>query len=209
MKTQLKKNFAISISRKINLTGATTNDFGNNAVTGTTILSAAPNTTSNVVPIASNVVYANPINGQTSSVSINILQTGDTITDSIKDDFLKYPTDMEYFQVITGVSVSDFINMSSTSNTNLFPKRFLRHQIVYTISSPSVVSQTPTASFSLSSPIIPLATVNGNTYNNVSGVVGIDANYFDCLDSLSNGLVSLYDTKFVDAFIPRCLILFL
>jgi len=176
------------ISRKVNLTGATTNSFGNNAVTGTTILSAAPNTTSNVVPIASNITYANPINGQTSSVSINILQTGDTITDSIKDDFLKYPTDMEYFQVITGVSVSDFINMSSVSNTNLFPKRFLRHQIVYTISNPSVVSQVPPSSFSLSSPIIPPATVNGFTYNNVSGVAAIDANYFDCLDSLSNGL---------------------
>ena len=95
---------------------------------------------------------------------------------------------MEYFQVITGVSVSDFINMSSTSNTSLFPKRFLRHQIVYTISNPSDVSLLPTASFSISSPIIPPATVYENTYNNANGSSAIDANYFDCLDSLSNGL---------------------
>jgi hypothetical protein len=175
----------LTIPRNINLTGATTNDFGNNAVTGTTDLSAAPNTISNVVPIGYPITFANPANGNAdNSVTINILQTGDTITQTSMSDYLKYPTDMEYFQVITGITVSDFNNLASTTNLNLFPKKYLRHQIKYVISNPLFVSSNSSAS----NPITPPTTVNGLTFNNESGVTSIDANNFDCLDSLANGL---------------------
>jgi hypothetical protein len=178
-------NNGLTIPRNINLTGATDNDFGNNAVTGTTNLSAAPNTTSNVVPFPAIINYANPTNGLPATpVTINILQTGDTITQTSKLDYLKYPTDMEYFQVITGVTVSQFINMSISTNNNLFPKKYLRHQIKYVISDPLSVSSFSTQS----TPISPPSLVYGNTYNNEPNIAPIDANNFDCLDSLANGL---------------------
>lgn len=162
------------VPRNINLTGGTINEFGNNAVTGTTTLSA-------LSTIPSIVQFANPTNGSISSVNINIIQTGETITDTTKVDYLKYPTDMEYFQVITGISISDFITMVGT-NTNLFPEKFLRHKIVYTISDPSSVTNFNTAS----NPIIPPTFVDGQTYNNDSGIDPIQANYFDSFESLSN-----------------------
>ena len=174
----------LTIPRNINLTGATTNSFGNNAVTGTTNLSAAPNTTSNVVPFSAIINYANPTNGLPATpVTINILQTGDTITQTSKSDFLKYPTDMEYFQVITGLTVADFNNVANTANGNLFPKKYLRHQIKYVISDPLSVSFVSTQSV----PTSPPSTVDGQTYNN-ENAPSIDANNFDCLDSLTNGL---------------------
>jgi hypothetical protein len=126
------------IPRNINLTGATTNIFGNNSVTGTTILSAAPNSASNIVPISTSIQYANPSSPTSGSLSaiINILQTGDTITDINKGDYLKYPTDVEYFQVITGISITQFTSLDNTTNPNLFPKKYLRHQIQYVIADP-------------------------------------------------------------------------
>ena len=180
------------IPRNINLTGATINEFGNNAVTGTTSLSAAPNTTANVVPIASIVQYANPTNGQASTAIINIIQTGDTITDISKSDFLKYPTDMEYFQVITGLTVANFNNLATTVNGNLFPKKFLRHQIVYTISDPNAITTFPgIVNEYESAPIEPPTLVDGDTYNDQGSPPNppaIEGNNFDSLDSLANGL---------------------
>ncbi len=172
------------IKRDVNLLSGATNEFNNNAVTGTTILSAAPNVTSNVVPIPYSLQYANPTNGAVSTSVINIIQTGDTITQVSKPDYLKYPTDMEYFQVITGVSVSNFINLSSVSNTNLFPKKYLRHQITYIISNPASVSSV----FSASVPVSPPTFVNGQTYNNDNNIPAIQANNFDSLDFLANNL---------------------
>jgi len=181
------------IPRNINLTGATTNIFGNNSVTGTTILSAAPNSASNIVPISTSIQYANPISPTSGSLSaiINILQTGDTITDINKGDYLKYPTDVEYFQVITGISITQFTFLNSTTNINLFPKKYLRHEIEYVITNPCLLNYTGPFgillnSFNNSFPITPPNTVNGQTYNNENGIPSIRANNFDCLASLSN-----------------------
>ena len=181
------------IPRNINLTGATENSFGNNSVTGTTTLSAAPNTTSNVVPIPKTISYANPNNpSMPLFATINILQTGDTITDTSKNDYLKYPTDVEYFQVITGISITQFTSLDSTANIDLFPKKYLRHEIQYVIANPCDLTYfVPFLfgvfnDFSNSNPNIPPTLVDGQTYNNINGVAPIQANNYDSLAALSN-----------------------
>ena len=173
------------IPRNINLTGATENSFGNNSVTGTTILSAAPNSTSNIVPISTSIQYANPSSPTSGSLSatINILQTGNTITDINKNDYLKYPTDVEYFQVITGISITQFTSLDSTANTNLFPKKYLRHEIQYVISHPSAVNNFGNGS---SWPVNPPTYVNGQTYNNEGGMASIQGNDYDSLATIAN-----------------------
>jgi len=176
-------NNGLVIPRNINLTGGTLNEFGNNSVTGTTILSAAPNTTSNVVPIGVPLQYVTT-NGVASTTTINIIQTGDTVTATSKTDYLKYPTDLEYFQVITGVTVSDFISMGNFTNNNLFPQKFLRHKISYIISDPSAVS----LSYTSSVPSIPPTFIDGQYYNNESNIPQLQVNNFDSLNALANNL---------------------
>ena len=176
-------NNGLVIPRNINLTGATLNEFGNNSVTGTTILSAAPNTTSNIVPIGVPLQYVTT-NGVASTTTINIIQTGDTVTATSKGDYLKYPTDLEYFQVITGITVSDFISMGNFTNNNLFPQKFLRHKISYIISDPSAVS----LSYTSSVPSIPPTFIDGQYYNNENNIPLLQANDFDSLDALANNL---------------------
>jgi hypothetical protein len=176
-------NNGLVIPRNINLTGGTLNEFGNNSVTGTTILSAAPNTTSNVVPIGVPLQYVTT-NGVASTTTINIIQTGDTVTATSKTDYLKYPTDLEYFQVITGVTVSDFISMGNFTNNNLFPQKFLRHKISYIISDPSAVS----LSYTSSVPSIPPTFIDGQYYNNENNIPQLQVNNFDSLNALANNL---------------------
>lgn len=180
-------------SRRINLTGATNNEFDNNAITGTTIVSPNPFS----VPLS----YVNNI-GVIQNIFINIIQSGDTPTQTSKPDYLKYPTDIEYFQIITGMTVSNFKSMAKFTDfdssdptvSTRFPANYLRHKIVYKISDPEFVSGPH-----LSNPFVnnydntyvhfPPPIVDGNTYN----ILGNDndkkirGNEFDCLDSLSDG----------------------
>jgi hypothetical protein len=102
----------------INLTGGTLNQFGNNAITGTSL--------SNTISIPLTVNYANTPTTNT-SVNISIIQSGDT------ENYLQYPTDIEYFQIITGMTVSKFLNLADTTDTTLFPTKFLQHKVRYDI----------------------------------------------------------------------------
>jgi hypothetical protein len=105
----------------INITGATflsgnTNQFGTNSVTGTT-------TTGTAINIV--VEYANNPNNNL-PVSYSLRYTGDTET------FLKYPIDVEYYQVITGLTYSKFISNSDvTSTSDKFPSKYLNHGTYY------------------------------------------------------------------------------
>ena len=131
------------VSRRINLTGGTINQFNNGAVTGTTQLSSFPIGATIPTPISKIVNYANPASPTSPQLTttINIIQTGYTQTNAIQqDDFLKYDTDMEYFQLITGLTVNDFYGLDDVTNTNLFPAKYLRHQIQYVITDPCSVS---------------------------------------------------------------------
>ena len=106
------------------LTGATLNQFNTFAVTGTTTLGQQTKT----------IYYANP-----NSISNTIASQADiVITQASKygntnatqeDDYLRYVTDLEYFQVVTGVTYAEFIN-SSNPNTIGFRNTLLHSQMV-------------------------------------------------------------------------------
>lgn len=112
---------------KINLTGATfyntstgdtTNQFGNNALTGTSSVGTA---------ILCSVTYANPSNNLNNiSVSYQIINTGSS------ENYLSSSIDIEYFQVITGFTYSSFISNASYTlvNANRFPKKYLNHNSI-------------------------------------------------------------------------------
>jgi hypothetical protein len=100
----------------VNITGGTVNQYGNNAVTGTTI------TGTTVVQVSgadtNNII--NPSN--TTPINLTIYQEND-------GGFLKYPTDVEYFQMITGLTINEFFTLDDTTNPDLFPLKYLRHII--------------------------------------------------------------------------------
>jgi len=93
-----------TISGDINTTGGITNVYGNNAITGVTS-TGAQNIT---------IQYANP-----DGVSGNITKTYPSvnITADTTNNYHKFPTDVEYFQVITGMTYSQF---SGQCNSDIF-----------------------------------------------------------------------------------------
>ena len=105
-------------SGMLNLTGATTNQFGNNAVTGTTI------TGTTVVQVS--YANTNTINGSANLPPINL-----TIYQNDDGSFMKYPTDVEYFQMVTGYTVANFFGLADFTNGNLFPEKYLKHRIEF------------------------------------------------------------------------------
>ena len=103
---------------QINITGATLNQFGLNSVTGTTI------TGTTIYPLT----YANPSNSSLSlTANIQIIQTGNT------ENQMQFLPDIEYFQVITGMTVGDYENIAENIGTNatLFHDTYLKHKIQY------------------------------------------------------------------------------
>jgi hypothetical protein len=108
-----------TMSSDINLTGATINDYGTNAITGTSLLMSG-------TPMAVTVNWANPTGtgvGITASTIYNL--TGNTI--DLSGVLHKFPMDVEYFQVITGMTYSDYISKSSNSLVNSLKSRYLEN----------------------------------------------------------------------------------
>ena len=122
------------------ITGLTTeNQFGNNSITGVT-------TTGITIPKL--ITYANP-NDTTYSSN---LTTTVLINQTNNDGSYRFPIDMEYFQVVTGLTVQDFIDVSQSigglTSSNKFPNEYLRHKIrirthKYDNSNPSFPSPGP------------------------------------------------------------------
>ena len=85
-----------------NITGNTTNQYGTNNTTGTT-----------VYPSQITISYSNPSNRIGNLQKIYTLPTNFT-------DTLVYSnaSDVEYYQVITGITINDFINISNTTPIN-------------------------------------------------------------------------------------------
>ena len=132
-----------STNRLLNLTGATQNQFNNKAVTGTTLTGQ----TSIVV----NYADPNDPNGQTNlqkTILINNPQvsqlpvTGNT---AVEQDYLKYATDVEYFQLITGMTVSNFETMS-LGTSGYYGSTYLFHNVEIAVPDCEVVNYTPTYS---------------------------------------------------------------
>jgi len=110
----------------IRLTGLTdnsgntiTNEFGTSSITGTTTVGQS---------IGRTIYYADPSNPNNSlPVNINIIQTGDVETN------YKFIADTEYFQVVTGLTVQQFIDLDPDFNdSGSFPSEYLYHRIRYT-----------------------------------------------------------------------------
>ena len=88
-----------TVSKDINLNGGILNEYGNNAITGTTYTGTTGIT----------VTYANP----DGTGNLTKIYSGVTITAITTNNFHKFPTDIEYFQVITGMTYSEFTGQCS------------------------------------------------------------------------------------------------
>jgi len=102
------------------LTGATENQFGTFAVTGYTTLGQQTKI----------INYANYNNfGSTTGLpaTIQIVQSSKYGNSgaSQEEDYLRYQTDLEYYQVVTGLTVSDFTTLANFSQSGYFPKEVL------------------------------------------------------------------------------------
>ena len=98
--------------------GNTDNQFGNHSLTGTSQTGLS-------VPIT--VKYAS-----TSNNTINVPVYYDIIQTGSSENFLSRPIDIEYFQVITGYTYSNFLTNASytTSDPTRFPQKYLNHDSV-------------------------------------------------------------------------------
>lgn len=101
-----------NLSKDLNTTNAIANQYGNNAITGTSA------TTTTIT-----VNFAKTDGSGNSSVTYNnIVQTGDSV-------YHKFPIDMEYFQVITGMTYGDFSANCSSDIVNSLNNRFLNNNM--------------------------------------------------------------------------------
>lgn len=120
--SQLKAGQLISFqdpthSKDVNTTGGTLNIYGNKAVTGVT--------TTGQTNITVNYAKFNGT-GNNSLTYFNI-----DITANTTNNYHKFPTDIEYFQVITGMTYIDFSGQCSTSiNYNSLNNRYLNNPIL-------------------------------------------------------------------------------
>ena len=99
-----------TLSKDVNVNNGILNQYGNNAITGT-----SATTTSFTIN------YAKPDGTGNNSVTYNnIIQTGGT-------DYHKFPIDIEYFQVITGMTYNQFSGKCGTDIPNSLNQRFLEN----------------------------------------------------------------------------------
>ena len=100
------------LSQDPNLTGYTLgNLFGSNAITGTTI-----NNSGNLFTVSSSNP-ANPLG--TVTVNYKSQQLVDDAT------YARFPIDIEYFQVITGMTLNEYSTMTGNTLNGSLPKRFI------------------------------------------------------------------------------------
>jgi hypothetical protein len=108
-----------TFSKDVNSFMAEENEFGNTAITGTTQLQTTIQ-----------VLYADP------SGSGNLIKTYNNITyfdvEEGNEDYHKFPIDIEYFQVVTGMTYSNYQQISSTQLNNSFNTRYLNvNSLIY------------------------------------------------------------------------------
>lgn len=107
------------LSKDLNLISGNTNSFGNQAITGFS--------TTGMTSISFD--YANPnIAGSPITVNYNVMLTGPTEfsgTSNGYNNYYKFPIDVEYFQVLTGMTYSEFSGQCGTSIPNSLNERFL------------------------------------------------------------------------------------
>jgi hypothetical protein len=102
------------LSSDLNVVSATTNQYGNNAITGTGVNTTAYQKTIN---------FAKP-DGTQSSVIYTI-----PTPNSADTNYHKYPIDIEYYQVVTAMTYSSFETQQGTTLQNSLNKRYLDNEM--------------------------------------------------------------------------------
>ena len=107
-----------SFSKDPNLTSGIKNKFNNHAITGTTYTGHTQ----------IQVNYANPngTGGNIPSPLYDVVITANTTT-----NYHKFPIDIEYFQVITGMTYSSFSGMCVTQLPNSLDKKYFRNNTTF------------------------------------------------------------------------------
>jgi hypothetical protein len=141
-----------------NLTGATINQFNNNAITGTTLTGTT----------TVNVTYA--ATPTSNAPQVPFIINGNTLPDT----FLQYPIDIEYFQLIEGFTVGDFTNLADFNDGSLFPKGYLNHEIVFQYYCGDLLVPPTTHNFNCGAAIDSLS--NAGNYEVLIFVRGVDPN---------------------------------
>jgi hypothetical protein len=166
-----------SSNRLINLTGATLNQFGTNSITGTTV-------TGSSIPIV--IQYANPAdpNGNSNfpggaTVMINQPPSSQLPVPgnpNVEQSYLKYATDVEYFQLITGMTVSQFSG-SSVTTPGYYESSYLFHDVQVAVPDCDVLLPIPiNNSYIYTVPDVIKTMSNHDTYEVCIFVRGVDPN---------------------------------
>jgi hypothetical protein len=144
-----------STNRRVNLTGGTLNQFNLNSITGVTFTGQTGVTINYADPSSLNsggFLSANIILTATSLTQIlSTANNGPTTlgVNGYEESFLKYPTDVEYFQAITGLTVGNFLQLANLTNQNLFPAGYLLHKIKFLRPGCDLVNGTPANIFDI------------------------------------------------------------
>ena len=110
-----------STTNDINYSGGTLNEFGNTAITGTSFLN---NTTTNTIQVPHTLP-----NGSTRTTTYTI---GPTLLGNT--NFHKFPTDIEYFQVITAMTYNQYDSLSITNELpNSLKSRYLDNNMAINV----------------------------------------------------------------------------
>lgn len=108
----------IKLSGDINLSIDELNEYGTNSITGTPLMS-------DVIITQKTITYADPSGGSIPlSVTYNL--TGKTSDNECR--FAKYPIDVEYFQVITGVTYNNYTANTDNTLINSLNTRFINNE---------------------------------------------------------------------------------
>jgi hypothetical protein len=126
------------------LTGATTNQFDNNAITGTTITGQTAITINYADPSNPNGTTSLPATIQIVSPQVSQLPVSGN--SNVEQSFLKYTTDMEYFQLVTGMTVNNFLSLANQGASGFYPSSYLLHNISFTIPACNPVGNFPSSS---------------------------------------------------------------
>lgn len=171
----------LSPNRLVNLTGATLNQFNTNSVTGVTFTGTTAHTVNyanwnsitNTVPLQANII----ITGASITQVPSFANTGPTTlgVNGYEENYLKFATDLEYFQTITGMTVGDFITLSNTSGGSLFPFNYLLHKIQYVVPGCDLINNTGPNHQIITYPTPALYTIpNYQNYEIIIAVRGVD-----------------------------------
>ena len=122
------QDFALSKDKNVINTGTTLNDYGTNTITGTTI-----NSGSTTNPGTIKINYANPNGSGNMPTEVEY----QIVTFSGDPKYARFPMDVEYFQVITGMTYSQYNGMCNSgsivgadwNNNNSFNNRFLSNDM--------------------------------------------------------------------------------